>query len=350
MSFSYDRYERSTNRRGLFSSSSHRSALGYWLPLAITVTAATAGLAAWVWNERSKDSEEEDEYVYEQEYESEYDERVVEERRAQWRKEHGETGVDDGVVAGGGGGGVAAAEVHGGGRVDAQNASASGGNAEADEGFVAQMRGALGRTPSPQQLMSGAKERFNAGVAAVGRGLNSIREGDEDRGDYFGDQERWSEEAESRERTDDNRRDIGALGAAAAAGGGALVGAGTGVGTVAGNVASYQRKVLPTGKNRQRMVAVVVSADTPENNNNYYEGDDESSYNVSHAVSTTRTPYPCARTPLTHTLVHPLPPHRPRQPRHDPTPHPHLRAPTYNPPPLPTRQGLQIPPHLHRLL
>ncbi|KAJ9638451.1 hypothetical protein H2199_007140 [Coniosporium tulheliwenetii] len=45
MSFSYDRYE---TRRP----TSRRTTLGYWVPLILTVTVASAGLAAWIWSER----------------------------------------------------------------------------------------------------------------------------------------------------------------------------------------------------------------------------------------------------------------------------------------------------------
>ena len=288
MSFPYDRYDRSSNRRSLFTGSSTRTTFGYWIPLAITLTAATAGLAAWVWNERSRDSEEEDEYVYEQEYESEYDEHLAEERREEWRKEHGETSIDGsgGAVTGG-----TAAEFHGGAQQDLPsnpsaaveygpppNAPAASGQNE--EGFMAQMRGAFGRTPSPQQLMTGARKGLSAGVAAVGRGLNSIREDgdDENNPDYFGDHERWSEEAESRERTENDRHDIGALGAAAAAGG-ALVG-GAGASAQVGEMVSNKLHSSST-KARLRMVTVVVSAENPETN--YGDTDEDLSHHVEHA-------------------------------------------------------------------
>lgn len=49
-------YGASRNDRGVF---------GYWLPLALTVTAATVGLVAWVWSERGdEDSESEPEHYY----------------------------------------------------------------------------------------------------------------------------------------------------------------------------------------------------------------------------------------------------------------------------------------------
>ena len=289
MSFSYDRYDSRSNRR-LFTGPSNRTAFGYWIPLVITVTAATAGLAAWVWSERSDAKEEEEEFIYENDdyYESEVDEQKVEEARERWRREHGGASVthehEEPVAPG------APAESQSGPPVGdaAQGAAADfygpgaeqrGIGGQQGEGFIAQMRGALGRTPSPQQIVESAKQTFNAGVAAVGKGLNSIREDDEDeKRDYFGDQERWSEEAESRERTDDSKRDIGAIGAAAAAGG-AMVGAGS----MAAARATTSKTTGPANRGRQRMVAVVVSAEPPESS--YGDSEDYSTYNIEHAVS-----------------------------------------------------------------
>ncbi|KAL9080995.1 MAG: hypothetical protein Q9159_007459 [Coniocarpon cinnabarinum] len=274
MSFNYDRYDTRSYRRTFESSSRSRSAFGYWVPLIITVTAATAALGAWVWRERAE-GEEEDEYVYEQ-YEkddTEYDEERVEEERRRYREEHGSSGVrpedpavsgaEAGFAAGTAGGYYAAQSGEDGATSDAARTAA-----ENNEGFMAQMRGALGRTPSPQQLMSGAKSTLNAGIAAVGKGLNSIAEGsDEEHGDYFGDQGRWSEEAESRERTDDARRDIGGVGAAGAA---AVTGATAGL--------SSRTNKAPAASKHGRTIALVVSAEGPSD-----DSTDAGTYNVEHA-------------------------------------------------------------------
>ena len=67
MSYSYTATERKrTTTSGGYGYASNRSAFGYWVPLVITVTAATIGLAAWVWGERKDDEEysSEDEQVY----------------------------------------------------------------------------------------------------------------------------------------------------------------------------------------------------------------------------------------------------------------------------------------------
>ncbi|KAK4938307.1 hypothetical protein LTR10_021191 [Elasticomyces elasticus] len=66
MSYQYtvtERRRRATNTGG-YGYSGSRSTFGYWVPLALTVTAATIGLAAWVWSERRDD--EEDSYEEEQ--------------------------------------------------------------------------------------------------------------------------------------------------------------------------------------------------------------------------------------------------------------------------------------------
>lgn len=67
MSYQYsvtERRRRTTNTGG-YGYSGSRSTFGYWVPLALTVTAATIGLAAWVWSERrdeEEDSSEDEHY------------------------------------------------------------------------------------------------------------------------------------------------------------------------------------------------------------------------------------------------------------------------------------------------
>ncbi|KAH0541512.1 hypothetical protein FGG08_003987 [Glutinoglossum americanum] len=145
----YDRYE-SQRHRG-----TRRGAFGHWIPLVVTVTAATLGLAAWIWSERRGDDDDDS-----------YEER---------KDDHG----------------------------DASEASNSdrrrGVEDDASGGMVARMSGALRRTPSPQQLFDGASKKVVAGVAAagtmVGGVLSSIREEEKD---DFVDHSRWSEEADVR--------------------------------------------------------------------------------------------------------------------------------------------------------
>ncbi|KAH0558546.1 hypothetical protein GP486_004794, partial [Trichoglossum hirsutum] len=146
---SHDRYERQRHHG--------RSGLGFWIPLAVTATAATVGLAAWIWNERRSDD---DDSSYDEEREDEHHE-------------------------------------------DASTVTYSDRRGKAEDGasggVVALMSGALRRTPSPQQLLDGASKKFAAGMAAagtaVGGALSSIREEEKD---DFADHSRWSEEAEVR--------------------------------------------------------------------------------------------------------------------------------------------------------
>lgn len=57
MSSSYDRYQRTARRSQPVSP--RRGALSYWIPLALTVTVATFGIAAWIWSERRDDDDDE---------------------------------------------------------------------------------------------------------------------------------------------------------------------------------------------------------------------------------------------------------------------------------------------------
>ncbi|KAL9604101.1 MAG: hypothetical protein Q9219_000689 [cf. Caloplaca sp. 3 TL-2023] len=221
MSYSYDRYE----KRRTTSGASRRSALGYWIPLAVTVTVATVGLATWVWSER-KDHDDDDDY---------YEDRKGDGYRASERREIGPGGVP----------------YHPGG----------GGPQMQDESFLTRMSGAIRRTPSPQQIFDGASRRVAAGVsaagAAVGGALSAIRE--EDRRD-FEDHSRWSEEAETRATTATapTRPDPGSVEASMSVG---LSGS-----AVAG------------GGRKRRTVAVVVSADV-----GHHEPEEEVTYIQEHA-------------------------------------------------------------------
>ena len=175
MSFPYQDARRRRIGAGTgFSPSGNRTLLGYWVPLALTVGIATAGVAAWVWSERSDDDED-------QEREPEHDE---------YRRDD-----DD--------------ETH-----DIFPARGFDGDEPPpydDAGMVARMHNTLRRTPSPQQIFDGASKRVAAGVAAAGAfvgGLTSIQE--ENRRD-FEDHSRWSEEVESREQADAPTTMSGAL-------------------------------------------------------------------------------------------------------------------------------------------
>ena len=176
MSYSYDRYER--QRRSTSGASTRRSALGYWIPLAVTVTVATVGIAAWIWSER-KDVDDDD---YER---KDYD------GREEGRPPPGYGGPGQAPYGPG------------------QPPYGSGPERQPteDQGMIARMSGAIRRTPSPQQIFDGASRRVVAGVtaagAAVGGALSSIRE--EDKKD-FEDHSRWSEEADTRAGETPGRR------------------------------------------------------------------------------------------------------------------------------------------------
>jgi hypothetical protein len=152
MSFSYDRYERR-------QPAARRTTFGYWVPLILTVTVATAGLAAWVWSERQDEDDDSED-----------------------------------------------ADLSYGEERDAKTAAASrnaAGVLHGDDGLVSRVQGVIRRTPSPQQLFDSVSKKTAAGVAAAGAAagavLASIRE--EDRDD-FGDHSRWSEEAALRRQVE----------------------------------------------------------------------------------------------------------------------------------------------------
>lgn len=229
---SYDRYE----RRQAGGSSSRKGVLGYWLPLALTVTAATVGIAVWIWSER-KDDDSDD-----------YDRKG-----------------DDGPSSGPPPGLSSSASRQ------APHARQDGDHILDGEGMLAKMSGALRRTPSPQQLFDNASRHVVAGVAAagavVGGALSSIRE--EDQRD-FKDHNPWSDEAESRtvgaqERTE-NAPQVKHVAEPPAQ-----------------QTLSSQRRLIPSeekrGSGKQKKVAMVVSADY----DNHDHGDDIS-YHQEHAV------------------------------------------------------------------
>ncbi|KAL2366847.1 hypothetical protein RJZ56_000179 [Blastomyces dermatitidis] len=156
-----------------FSSTGRRTALGYWLPLALTVGVATVSLVAWVWSER-RDGEDDDGYYGDNEHDERRD------GNAPGRHEPGaECDQPQGEYA-------RATGVHDGAHPE-------------DASVISRVQGALRRTPSPQQLFDGASRRVAAGVAAagavVGGALTAIRE---EGANDFEDHSRWTEEANSR--------------------------------------------------------------------------------------------------------------------------------------------------------
>ncbi|KAF2238324.1 hypothetical protein EV356DRAFT_507425 [Viridothelium virens] len=174
MSYNYDRFDRRRQSR------SNHSVLGHWVPLVLTVTAATIGLAVWIWSERRDSVEDDDDSNHP-------------------RPDYGPpppdgySGPPPGPYPPGSMGGPPS-------QYGLPPDSEMRGTGEEDT-FMARMSGAIRRTPSPQQLINTAGKQITAGVAAagaaVGGALQSIREEDKD---DFGDHSRWSEETEERRR------------------------------------------------------------------------------------------------------------------------------------------------------
>ena len=226
MSYVYERVERRRRTGGgsSFGASGKRSTFGYWVPLALTVTAATIGLAAWIWSERKDDEE----------YSSEEDQTSDERPPPGYGQMGGAfppgpdpsgfqgpppgpmgPSVQDGSQIppagpwpGPGPGGEAQSYYQGaslmsqpqaGPNVNLTARSTALGLPE-DSSIVSRMSGAMKRAPSPQQSYDWASTKLAAGVAAagaiVGGALSSITEGNVD---GYEDHERWSEEAEGRD-------------------------------------------------------------------------------------------------------------------------------------------------------
>ena len=257
MSYSYDRYER--QRRQTYGASSRRSTLGYWVPLALTVTATTIGLAAWIWSERRDDDD--DDYDYD---------RKDDRRNNQPPHGPGYEGV---------------------GSRESENVSGIGAVHGEDASMMARMSGALRRTPSPQQLFDGASRKVAAGVAAagavVGGALSSIRE--EDKRDYE-DHSRWSEEAESRKDGQSTQQAAVPKGADS---------------TMTGASASSRQSTAVSQRQsglKRKTVAIVVSAESSYDTGTQEEID----YHQEHAVSFLRNVKSWRLT--IYTTVHLVPP------------------------------------------
>ncbi len=175
MSSPFDRPDRGSSRRGVWS---------HWVPLAVTVTVATVGLAAWVWSQRKDDEggavdhDAEPDLDYENAdygdnppYGATSRDRTADARPP--RRDDESIGVGPGPGPGPAPSDVSAA------------------------GWGARMSGALRRTPSPQQFLDSTGKTVAAGVAAagaaMGKALASIREEDK----HYGENP-WSEEADAK--------------------------------------------------------------------------------------------------------------------------------------------------------
>jgi hypothetical protein len=199
---SYD----SRRRRGGYGASGPRTVFGYWVPLVLTVTVATVGLAAWIWNERKEDD------AHDRDKKRKGgpppSDRPTEPGQTTYTREEEHERVEE-------------------------------------QGMMARMSGALRRTPSPQQIFDGASRRVAASVAAagaaVGGALASIRE--EDKRDYE-DHTRWSEEAESRRVASQPAVSEAAVGT-----------------RLEDDVSQRQPPLIPKSADKRKSIAIVISAE-----------------------------------------------------------------------------------------
>ncbi|KAI4618095.1 uncharacterized protein J4E88_005669 [Alternaria novae-zelandiae] len=236
-SFNYDRYDRRQNN------SRNRGALGFYVPLILTVTVATAGLAAWVWSAR-EDSRD---------YSSDDDLSYGEDSAHEKRQGRAPAARDvSGFPVGEGGG---------------------EGYGYGDGTLLGRAQGVIRRTPSPQQLFDTVSKKTAAGWAAAGAAagaaLASIRE--EDKDEAFGDHSRWNEEATIRRNVEAQSRDSNAA-----------------VDVQARSFAESVRKAEGRGQGyggRRKTVVLVVSAESLDRLD-----DDEGSYREENATILSHLP------------------------------------------------------------
>ncbi|ROT35198.1 hypothetical protein SODALDRAFT_301842 [Sodiomyces alkalinus F11] len=153
------------------SSSRRRSVWSHWVPLAVTLTVATVGVAAWAWSQR-KDEDESSELYDDLDYDNaDYSGNVPRDATSRGGPSQPPPSSSNPPV----------------------------GDATQEGSWGARMSGALRRTPSPQQLLENAGKTVSASVAAAGavagRALAAIREEDKA---AFADHEAWSGEADDR--------------------------------------------------------------------------------------------------------------------------------------------------------
>ena len=231
MSYQYSVTERRrrTAGGGGGSSSSYgysgsRSTFGYWVPLVLTVTAATVGFAAWVWSERREDDEDSSESehmpggVPPPGYAS-MSGAMGAGGPAGFPPGPGPQGVmgpQGGPMMGGPpppqpswqGGPPPPDGFQGNREMDGARSTAISG--EQDSGLVARMGSAvgMGRSASPAMSYDWASKKVVAGVAAasamVGGAFTSLSGG----GAEYEDHDRWSEEADRRDTDVDIKQGI----------------------------------------------------------------------------------------------------------------------------------------------
>lgn len=152
----------------------------HWVPLAVTVTIATVGLATWALSQRQHDNDD-----HEEEHEPGLD------------YENADYG--DNPPYGATSRAAGSSRQKPAGNTGDETYGATAANAETSAtSWGTRMSGALRRTPSPQQFFDSTGKTITAGVAAagavMGKALASIREDDR----YPADANPWSEEADAR--------------------------------------------------------------------------------------------------------------------------------------------------------
>ncbi|KAG8675701.1 hypothetical protein FPOAC1_001688 [Fusarium poae] len=159
------------------SSRSRRGVWSHWVPLAVTLTVATVGVAAWVWSQR-KDADEEDDNGLD----------YSDHARGGNNQPYGSRDVGSRDIQGPEKPPRPDGQSHG---IAHANEEETGG------GWGSRVTGALRRTPSPQQFFDSTGKTVAAGVAAasaaMGKALASIREEDKS---PFDDTNPWQEEEE----------------------------------------------------------------------------------------------------------------------------------------------------------
>jgi hypothetical protein len=149
--------------------------------LVLTLTIATAGVAAWAWSQR-KDAEEENDHEPDLDYENaDYGDNPPYGSSRDYRPPPNQGGPPPQQPG-----------------PDGYQAVTDGPGDPSQAGWGARMSGALRRTPSPQQFFDSAGKTVAGGVAAagavMGKALASIREEDK----QYGDRNPWSEEADAK--------------------------------------------------------------------------------------------------------------------------------------------------------
>lgn len=272
------------------SSSSH-SVLGYWVPLVVTGTIAIGGLAAWIWSERTEDDE--DDYPGPKPQRpptgqgNPYPTQGSQPYPGPPPPQQAPSGFGSAPPAYPGGptpappGGEAASYYDQ--SSQSRDVYASGQEQYDQSGWYGRVQGVLRRTPFPQQFFDGASKQVSAGIAAAGAALGSIVEEERDDNyedgrrairseerreekrssrkedrekEGFSDHERWSEEADERQR----------------------------LSTVEAESRKRVTSAKEQGKGKarpKRSVAVVVSADTGAD----FSVDENSGFRTEHAVS-----------------------------------------------------------------